>query len=447
MPIAIVVAVLLVIVVLSYRQTIYAYPSGGGAYVVSKENLGETAVARRRGVAAHRLHPHRRRVGRRRRAGDAVGVRLRQLAARPAVPRCDHRDDHGRQPARAARVGALFAPPTYLYIVMLGVLIVVGLYRVFVQDLGPIPLDDLSEEAPRSWPGTATLSLFMLLRAFSSGAVALSGVEAVSNGVPTFRKPESRNASTTLAMMGRSSGSGFLGISVLASHLQPYRGEDDPTGIALMAEYVFGGKNVLFWVTQLATFAILVLAANTAYAGFPGLSSIIARDGYLPRQLANRGDKLVFSNGIIFLAVAAGVLIIVFEGNISALIPLYAFGVFTGFTLSQAGMVVHHFRLREPRWKSSGDQRPSARRHRRRRPRGRRVQVHQGGVDPGRADPRDGRDVQGDPRPLPLGAAAVRVEPGYKPLRHTHTVVILVGTVTAACSRRSSTPASWPPTG
>ena len=125
-----------------------------------------------------------------------------------------------------------------------------------------------------------------------------------------------------------------------------------------MAEHVYGGKDVLFWVTQLATFAILILAANTAYPGFPGLSSIIARDGYLPRQLANRGDKLVFSNGIIFLAVAAGVLIVVFKGNISALIPLYAFGVFTGFTLSQAGMVVHHLRLPRAalasrRWRST----------------------------------------------------------------------------------------------
>ena len=142
-------------------------------------------------------------------------------------------------------------------------------------------------------------------------------------------------------------------MSVLASHLQPFRGEDDPTGIALMAEHIYGGKGVLFWITQLATFAILILAANTAYQGFPGLSSIIARDGYLPRQLANRGDKLVFSNGIIFLAVAAGVLIVVFKGNISALIPLYAFGVFTGFTLSQAGMVVHHLRVREPHWRAS----------------------------------------------------------------------------------------------
>ena len=146
----------------------------------------------------------------------------------------------------------------------------------------------------------------MLLRAFSSGAVALSGVEAVSNGVPSFRKPEARNASKTLAIMGGILGVCFIGVSVLASHLHPLRGENDPTGIALMAEHIYDGKGVLFWITQLATFAILILAANTAYQGFPGLSSIIARDGYLPRQLANRGDKLVFSNGIIFLAIAAG---------------------------------------------------------------------------------------------------------------------------------------------
>jgi amino acid transporter len=249
--------------------------------------------------------------------------------------------------------GALFAPPTYLYVVMLLLLIVVGFWRIFVQDVGPIPASMLSPEAIELSAGTASLSVLMLLRAFSSGAVALSGVEAVSNGVPAFRRPESRNAASTIAIMGTILGITFLGVSILAAHLHPYRGEDDPTGIALMAQYIYGGKGFLFWVTQIATFAILILAANTAYADFPRLSSIIARDGFLPRQLANRGDKLVFSNGIIFLAVIAGLLIVVFKGNIAALIPLYAFGVFTGFTLSQAGMVVHHFRLREPRWKAS----------------------------------------------------------------------------------------------
>ncbi len=254
--------------------------------------------------------------------------------------------------------GSLFAPPTYLYIVMLMLLIVVGCYRIFVQDLGPIPLDTPVAGGPGAGQrARKALGMMMLLRAFSSGAVALSGVEAVSNGVPSFRKPEARNAATTLAIMAGILGVCFIGVSVLASHLHPLRGENDPTGIALMAEYIYGGKGMLFWITQLATFAILILAANTAYQGFPGLSSIIARDGYLPRQLANRGDKLVFSNGIIFLAITAGVLIAVFKGNISALIPLYAFGVFTGFTLSQAGMVIHHRRYARGaggrRWRST----------------------------------------------------------------------------------------------
>ena len=140
-------------------------------------------------------------------------------------------------------------------------------------------------------------------------------------------------------------------MSILASKLQPIRSDHDGTGIALMAEHIYGGKGILFWIMQISTFAILILAANTAYADFPRLSSIIARDGFLPRQFANRGDRLVFSNGVIFLAVVAGVLIIVFDGDISKLIPLYAFGVFTGFTLSQTGMVRHHLRLREPKWR------------------------------------------------------------------------------------------------
>ncbi len=313
-PLAIVVCVLLVIVTLSYRQTIHAYPSGGGAYVVARRNLGEmpSLVA-----GASLLTDYILTV--------AVSVAGGVLAIQSAFGF----DSQWRVPLGLLLIavmtvanlrglresGSLFAPPTYLYIVMLMLLIVVGLFRVFYRDLGPIPLDTLSEEAQELAEGTATLTVLMLLRAFSSGAVALSGVEAVSNGVPAFRKPEARNAATTLAMMAGILGVCFLGISVLASHLEPIRGDEDPTGIALMAEYVYGGKNVLFWITQLATFAILVLAANTAYQGFPGLSSIIARDGYLPRQLANRGDKLVFSNGILFLAVTAGVLITVFRGQ------------------------------------------------------------------------------------------------------------------------------------
>ena len=352
-PIAIIVAVLLVIVVTSYRQTIHAYPNGGGSYVVSKENLGTipslvagsallvdyiltVAVSVAGGVLAIR-------------SAFGFGNEWTVWVCLGCIVVMTLANLRGVKES-----GAIFAPPTYVYILMLMLLIGVGLVRIFIlKNIEEIDPASVSEEAAELAEGTNALSLMMLLRAFSSGAVALSGVEAVSNGVPAFKKPESRNAASTIVIMGVILGTCFLGVSVLASHLKPYRGEEDPTGIALMAEQVYDGRGVLFWITQLATFAILILAANTAYADFPRLSSIIAKDGFLPRQFANRGDRLVFSNGVLFLAVAAGALIWAFDGQISALIPLYAFGVFTGFTLSQAGMVVHHLTLKEPRWRAS----------------------------------------------------------------------------------------------
>ncbi len=357
-PIAIVVCVLLVIVAISYRQTLFAYPNGGGSYIVSRENLGTTpslvagasllvdyiltvAVSVAGGVLAIRSAAN---LG----TQWAVPLGLLCIALMTVANLRGVKES-----------GALFAGPTYFYIVMLVGLIAVGLFRVFAQDLGAIPVEELvnkgqlSKEALEHAEAVGTLSLLMLLRAFSSGAVALSGVEAISNGVPAFEPPRSRNAASTLVWMAGILGSCFFGISLLASHLKPFRGDHDATGIALMAQHVYGGRGVLFWMTQIATFAILILAANTAYADFPRLSSIIARDGFLPRQLANRGDRLVFSNGIVFLAMMAGLLIVAFKGNISALIPLYAIGVFTGFTLSQAGMVRHHLRLREGRWRAS----------------------------------------------------------------------------------------------
>jgi amino acid transporter len=428
-PIAIVVAILLTIVVISYRQTIYAYPNGGGAYIVSRENLG-TIPSLVAGAAL--LTDYTLTV--------AVSVAGGVLAIQSAFDF----DSSWRVPLclvcivvmtlanlRGVREsGAVFAPPTYLYIVMLLMLIATGLYRIYAQDLGPIPLEDLSEEAQELAQGTAALSLLMLLRAFSSGAVALSGVEAVSNGVPAFRRPEPRNAATTVAIMGTILGLCFLGVSFLASHFEPYRGEHDPTGIALMAEHVYGGKTVLFWITQIATFAILILAANTAYADFPRLSSIIARDRFLPGQLRNRGDRLVFSNGIVFLALAAGALIVAFGGNISALIPLYAFGVFTGFTLSQAGMVVHHLRLREPHWQAG-------------------LAINAiGSVTTGLvalvvvvSKFTEGAWIPAVVIPLLVLAfraihrhyrevgAAVAVEPGYRTSRRTHNVIVLVGAI------------------
>jgi amino acid transporter len=350
-PIAIVVCVLLAIVVLSYRQTIHAYPSGGGSYIVSRENLGEIPSL----IAGSSLLVDYILTVSVSVAGGVLAIKTATgFSSRWTVPVCllcvlvmTLMNLRGVKES-----GAAFAGPTYFYIVMLVILILTGLYRIFVQHVGPIPDSILSKDAKEVRDLGKSLGLYMLLRAFSSGAVALSGVEAVSNGVPAFRKPEAKNAAITLGWMGAILGTCFFGVSVLASRLKPYRGEHDGNGLGLMAEYLYHGKGVLFWMTMIGTFAILILAANTAYADFPRLSSIIARDGFLPRQFANRGDRLVFSNGVIFLALVASVLIVVFKGDISKLIPLYAFGVFTGFTLSQAGMVRHHLRLKEPHWQA-----------------------------------------------------------------------------------------------
>jgi amino acid transporter len=349
-PIAIVVLVLMAIVVTSYRQTIFAYPSGGGAYIVSRENLGVMPSL----VAGSALLVDYILTVAVSVAGGVLAIRTATgLGGRWTVPLCllcvfvmTVMNLRGVKES-----GAAFAGPTYFYILMLVVLIVTGLYRIYVQDIGPIPDSMLSADAIELREGGASLGLLMLLRAFSSGAVALSGVEAVSNGVPAFRKPESRNAATTLMWMGGILGTTFLGVSVLASHLRPYRGEEDGNGLGLMAEYLYGGRGIMFWLTMIATFMILILAANTAYADFPRLASIIARDGFLPRQFFNKGARLVFSNGVVFLAAIATILIVVFNGDISSLIPLYAFGVFTGFTLSQSGMVRHHLKHREGNWR------------------------------------------------------------------------------------------------
>ena len=349
-PISLIVIALLTIVVMSYRQTIFAYPSGGGSYIVSKENLGEypglvagasllidyvltVCVSVAGGVAAiisafNGLAPHRVQI--------CIGFILLMMVA----------NLRGLKES-----GALFAPPTYLYVISLITLIVVGLYRVFVQHLPPI---EHTGEAKHLLEMQGSVTVFYFLKAFSSGAVALTGVEAVSNGVPAFKKPESKNASITLIWMAVILGGCFFGLSILAQHLQPVKDHEGiiaNTVLAQLAEQVYGGRNIFFFITQFATFAILILAANTSYADFPRLGSIIAKDNYLPRQFSNRGDRLVYSNGVIFLSVASIALIIAFKGLISALIPLYAVGVFTGFTLSQAGMCVHHYKHREKSWK------------------------------------------------------------------------------------------------
>jgi amino acid transporter len=353
-PISIIVAILLTIVVFSYRQTIYAYPSGGGSYVVSRENLGvmaalvagasllvdyvlTVAVSVSAGIAAitsafEGLHDYTVALC----LGAIVVMMLLNLRG-------------------TKESGRIFAPPVYTYVVSLALLVLYGLYRVFIGGLEAMPLDQhtLNEIAANTEDGAfvvGSVTALLVMRAFSSGAVALTGVEAISNGVPAFKKPESHNAASTLIVMALILGSAFMGLSILASHIDPVVSEEE-TLLSIMARYVYGGETPLYYVLQFATFAILILAANTAFADFPRVSSIIAGDGFLPRQFANRGDRLVFSNGVIVLAAVAGLLIIAFGGETSALIPLYAVGVFTGFTLSQAGMVKHHAEERKPGWR------------------------------------------------------------------------------------------------
>jgi amino acid transporter len=349
-PIAIAVAVLLVIVVTSYRQTIFAYPSGGGSYVVSRENLGKipsliagasllvdyiltVAVSISAGVAAIISIPSFRGLADSRVALGLALIVIITLANLRGLKES----------------GTVFAVPTYIYITTLTLLVVLGLFRSFFGDIPRIPFDPHRAEGVKQLGGN--LGLFLLLKGFSSGAVALTGVEAISNGVPAFRKPESKNAAATMTWMAIVLGTLFMGVSILAHHLHPYPSHDE-TVFSQMGRAVFG-DGPLYVVLQFATAAILTLAANTAYADFPRLMSIIAKDGYLPRQFHNRGDRLVFSNGVIFLAVAAGLLLVAFGGITTLLIPLYAIGVFTSFTLSQAGMVRHHLRHRAPRWQLS----------------------------------------------------------------------------------------------
>jgi amino acid transporter len=347
-PIGIAVALLLSIVAFSYRQTIFSYPSGGGSYVVSRENLGENpslvagasllvdyiltvAVSISAGVAAIISIPEFESLTEHRVLAGIVLIALITLANLRGIKES----------------GRLFAAPTYLYIIMITALVGYGLARVFLfDDIGTVPFDKEAFEGTAYSAGT--LGIFLILKGFSSGAVALTGVEAISNGVPAFRRPESKNAAATLVWMATILGVLFLGVSVLAKQLEPYPSHDQ-TVLAQMGLLVFG-NGAVFFVLQIATALILTLAANTAYADFPRLSSIIARDGYLPRQMANRGDRLVFSNGILLLAGAAALLLIAFDGLTNALIPLYAVGVFTSFTLSQAGMVRHHQKEREENW-------------------------------------------------------------------------------------------------
>ncbi len=345
-PIGAVIATVLAVVVFSYRQTIHAYPNGGGAYIVAKENLGRlpSLIA-----ASSLLIDYVLTVS----VSIAAGV----AAITSAVPHW-HLEPLVVCLAFVAVLmmgnlrgiresGRLFAGPTYIFIVSILAMIGVGAWRYFTGTLEP-----LATSAPALQPGTTSLPLFVILTAFANGCTALTGVEAVSNGVPAFRPPESRHAAQTLVAMAVMSIAMFVGITLLA-HAYAIVPNDSETVVSQIARATFGGRGWPYYTVQTATMAILVLAANTAYADFPRLSSILARDGFLPRQFMNQGDRLAFSNGILILSVLASVLLIIFGGDTHSLIPLYMIGVFVSFTLSQAGMVLHWRSLGGPGWKTS----------------------------------------------------------------------------------------------
>jgi amino acid transporter len=340
-PIAIAIATLLAIVVVSYRQTVRAYPSGGGAYIVSKENLGEfpglvaaaallvdyvmtVVVSVVAGVYAITSA-----------APSLVGWRVWMSVAFVGFITLAN--------LRGVREsGTLFAIPTYGFIAVVIVMVGLGV----LQCVGGCPSAADVEVGHDVASTTGAISLFVVLHAFSSGSTALTGVEAISNGVPAFRRPQSKNAAETLAVMGAIAITMFLGISWLATHIEGVTVSEERTVIAQIGHTVFGG-GIGFYLLSFFTASILILAANTAYQDFPRLSSILARDHYMPRQFMNRGDRLVFSNGVIGLALFASAIIVVFNANLTQLIQLYVVGVFTSFTLSQTGMVRHWLKERD----------------------------------------------------------------------------------------------------
>jgi len=342
-PISLAIAALLIIVAISYRQTIRAYPSGGGSYIVAKENLGDmpgliagasllvdyvltVAVSIAAGTAAITsaftgLRPFRVEIALFFIALLAVG-NLRGVK----------------------ESGAVFSVPTFTFIGLLGSTIVYGLFVYITKGAAAI-------QVPAGEPVAAVqgLTLFLILKAFASGCAAMTGVEAIANGVQAFREPVSKNAAKTLTWMAGILLFLFVGLSFLAVTAQVQATEE--TVISQLTRQLYG-TGFLYYVISFATMGILVVAANTSYADFPRLSSFMATDDYLPHQLKDRGYRLVHSNGILLLTVAAGILVVAFQGETSKLIPLYALGVFLCFTLSQAGMVVHWFRNKDDKgWK------------------------------------------------------------------------------------------------
>jgi amino acid transporter len=349
MPITIALILVLVILVFSYRQTIKAYPSAGGAYIVTKDNLG-LLPAQVAGVAL--LTDYILTV--------AVSVSAGVAALYSAVPSIYP----WRVPVALSFIaiiavgnlrgvkesGKIFAVPTYLFIISMFTMIMTGVYKaLFGGGLAHVVPTD-----PAALKATGAVSVFLLLHAFASGGAAMTGVEAISNGVPAFKPVEWKHARQTLVIMAVLLGTMFLGISWLAAKMQIVP-SDTKTVISQAAQAVYGSSpagHALFWFTQAATMLILVLAANTSFADFPRLASFHANDAFMPKQLTKRGHRLVFSNGIIALAIAGAIPVIIFQADVTKLIPLYAIGVFTSFTLSQAGMAKKHIKDKEAGWRT-----------------------------------------------------------------------------------------------
>jgi amino acid transporter len=337
--VAVVIACVLAIVVLSYRQTCYAYPNGGGAYAVAHANLGENAALT---AASALLVDYVLTV-----AVSVVAGVVGITSAAPSLQKDAVWLSVGfvgllmvANLRGVKESGRAFAIPTYAFVSLTYLMFIVGAVKGLAGTLPQASTSSQQLQATAHVGGIFTLLL--VLRAFSSGCTALTGVEAISNGVPAFRKPKPRNAATTLTIMGVLSISMFSGITVMALQLHARAQPDgEPSVISQIAAAAFGRHAFLFYAYQAATAGILILAANTAFNGFPVLSSILAQDRYLPRQMHNRGDKLVFSNGIILLGGFSIALIVGFHANVNDLIHLYIIGVFTAFTLSQAGMVRH----------------------------------------------------------------------------------------------------------
>jgi len=344
MPISLLIVTVFVIIVISYRQTIRAYPNGGGSYIVAKENLGIGAALL---AAAALLTDYVLTV--------SVSVAAGVLAITSAFPELEWL----RVPLGVVAIlfvmlinlrglresGTLFAAPTYLFLVITLGLIGLGMLRTLLGDT-PHVTGVVAAAVPAE-----TLGVLLLMRAFADGCSAITGVEAVSNGVPAFKPPEWKNARTTLTVMGVLVAVMFLGLSYLAG-VAGATPSDHESVVSQIGRAVFG-LGPLYYILQLATTGLLILAANTSFADFPRLSSILARDGYMPSRFSFRGERLAFSAGIVVLALVAIVVLVAFGGLVTALIPLYAIGVFTSVTLSQVGMVRHWLRERDAGWRRS----------------------------------------------------------------------------------------------